>query len=125
MKTNNFEVILVGSGKLTDEENTTTVEKFKEIITKNGGTVASDATWGRRKLAYEVAKEKTGIYNFLYITGTGETVKEMELQMGYDEQVIKYFVLAVKDLDKAKADFEALKEDPLKNAKLITEAIGA
>ena len=125
MKTNNFEVILVGSGKLTDEENTTTVEKFKEIITKNGGSVASESTWGRRKLAYEVQKEKTGIYNMLYISGTGEMIKEMELQMGYDETVIKYFVLAVKDLEKAKADFEALKADPQINAKLITEAIGA
>lgn len=125
MELRNYEVIMIASGDLTDDENKKAVDKFKELVENNGGKIATQTDWGRRKLAYEVNKQRYGIYNFYYMQANGEILEEMERQMGYDEQILKFFVTSVKDLNKAKADFEALKADPLKNAKLINDVIGA
>jgi len=121
---NNFEMILVTDGALTTEENETVVTKFKEIITKSGGTVADTASWGRRKLAYEMNKKKHGIYTLIYCTASGATIDEIQLQTGYDDQVLKAYVVSVKDLAQAKQSFEELLAEPKKTSKLITEVGG-
>lgn len=122
---NNFEMIVVADAKLTDEESQAVFAKFKGIIENGGGTVKLESGWGRRRLAYEIDKKKHGIYQLLYVEGNGELIDELERQFGYDDNIIKFFVVAVEDLEKAYKDFEALKTDPSKNANLVKEAMGA
>ncbi len=124
MKTNTFEIILVTEGGLTPEENQKIVEKFSDILQKKDGTIVSHADWGRRRLAYAINKKNWGHFNFFFVTGNGAMIEEFHLQCGYDEQIIKSFVVSVADADKALKDFDALKEDPKKNSKLITESVG-
>ncbi len=122
---NNFEIIMVADAKLTDEESQGVFGKFKEIVKNQGGEVKFESGWGRRKLAYEIDKKRHGIYQIMYIEGNGELIEELERQFGYDDNIIKFFVVAVDDLEKAKNDFEALKSDPSKNATLVRESMGA
>lgn len=122
---NNFEVVAIVDAKLTDAESQAVFEKFKGIVGNSGGKVVFESGWGRRRLAYEINKKKHGIYHVLYVEGDGEMISELERQFGYDENVIKYFVIAVGDLAKARSDFEALKADPYKNANLVKESMGA
>jgi len=61
----------------------------------------------------------------LYLEGPGSMVEETKRQMGYDEQVLKYFLTVVEDFTKTKKEFEALLADPAKNAKLVTDVLGA
>ncbi|MBU2513041.1 30S ribosomal protein S6 [bacterium] len=122
---NNFEVVMIADAKLTDEESRGVFEKFKGIVKNQGGEVKFESGWGRRKLAYEIDKKRHGIYHLLYIEGNGELVDELERQFGYDDNIIKFFVIAVDDLEKAHTGFEALKSDPGKNAGLVKEAMGA
>ncbi len=121
---NNFEIVMIADVNLTDEESQTVFDKFKELIKSNGGEVKFESGWGRRKLAYEVNKMEYGIYHLLYIKGNGALIEEIERQFSYDDKVIKYFVIAVDDLEKAYNDFEAIKSEPLKNANLVREAMG-
>ena len=51
---------------------------------------------------------KHGIYYLLWAEGDGDTIEEMERQFGYDDKVIKFFVVIVDDLEKAYNGFEAL-----------------
>lgn len=125
MSTNNYEVILVANASQTDEECNQVFGSFKDIITNAGGEVKFESDWGRRKLSYEINKMKHGVYRLFFITGNGETIRELERQVSYSDDVIKHFVTCVEDLEKEYNDFEALKADPSKNAKLVDEAIGA
>jgi small subunit ribosomal protein S6 len=122
---NNFEIIMITDAKLTDEESQAVFDKFKKIVESGGGQVKFESGWGRRKLAYEIDKKRHGIFHLLYIEGNGELIDELERQFGYDDNIIKFFVVAVEDPEKAYNDFEALKEDPYKNANLVKEAMGA
>lgn len=118
-------MIVVVDGNLTDEEYQGVINKHKEILANIGGELKHEVDWGRRRLAYEVQKRKYGIYYLLYIDGDGEVIEEMSRQYRYDENVIKYFSVKVKDLDEAYNGFVSLKENPLKTANLISEALGA
>jgi small subunit ribosomal protein S6 len=122
---NNFEMVLVADAKLTDEEAQAVFEKFRELIKEGGGEVKLESSWGRRKLAYEIDKKQYGIYHLLYIEGNGELIDNLRRQFGYDDNIIKYFILAVDDLEKAHSEFEALKADPFKSANLVKESMGA
>ena len=121
----NYEIILVGSAALTDDEANGLFEKFKGIISEAGGGVKFESTWGRRRLAYAVQKQSHGIYKMLYAEAKGAVVEELERQCSYDDQMIKYFIYGVDDLETAYNDFEALKENPQKNSELVSEVLGA
>ncbi len=124
MNQNQYELILVGDGSLSMEDNSKLVTKFTGIVEKAGGKVIAKSDWGRRKLPYEINKKGFGIFNLMFLQGNGTMVDDLQRQAGYDDSVLKCFTLLVKDAKKSAADFEALKKDPKKNAKLITEGIG-
>ena len=70
MVLNQYETIFVLSTKtLDDAALEATTEKFKQLITENGGTVESVDVWGKRRLAYPINYETEGYYvlvNFQY-----------------------------------------------------------
>lgn len=110
---------------LTDEESQAVIDKHKEVITNTDGVIKFESSWGRRRLAYEVQKMKSGIYHLFYFEGDGNTIEEMERQFGYDDKVIKFFAITVDDLEEAYNKFETLKADPQKTANLVSESLGA
>ena len=125
MSNKNYEVILVANANQTDEEANQIFGSFKEIIANAGGEVKFESDWGRRRLAYAINKVTHGIYRIFFIEGNGDVVRELERQVSYSDDIIKAFVTTVDDLEKEYNDFEALKADPSKNAKIVDEAIGA
>ncbi|MBU3916584.1 30S ribosomal protein S6 [bacterium] len=122
---NNFEIIMVADANLTDEESQAVFDKFRKLIKNLNGEIKFENSWGRRRLAYEINKKQFGIFQLLYVKGNGALVEEVERQFGYDEKILKFFIMAVDDLEKEYNDFEALKADPNKNANLVKEAMGA
>lgn len=124
-KRNQYEVIMVIDANLTDEESQVVFDKHKETITGANCEIKLEDKWGRRKLAYEIQKQRYGIYYLLYLEGDGDGIEEMELQFGYDDKVIKFFVVKVDNLEETYNKFITIKEDPKKNANLVSEKIGA
>jgi len=124
-KRNTYEIVMVVDANLTDEESQAVLGKHKEIISNAGGEIKFESPWGRRRLGYEINKMKHGIYYLLWAEGDGDTIEEMERQFGYDDKVIKFFVVIVDDLGKAHSDFELLKAEPKKTANLVSDKMGA
>ncbi|MFH2132205.1 MAG: 30S ribosomal protein S6 [bacterium] len=124
-KRNTYEIVMIVDANLTDEESRVVLGKHKEIISNAGGEVKFESSWGRRKLGYEINKMKHGIYYLLWAEGDGDTIEEMERQFGYDDKVIKFFVVIVENLEKAYNAFEALKAEPKKTANLVSDKLGA
>ena len=51
-----YELCVVVTTKIEDEERAATIEKVKAIIERFGGNVTNVDEWGKRKLAYEIQK---------------------------------------------------------------------
>ncbi len=63
------------------------------VIGAEGGKVDNVDIWGRRRLAYEIAKQAEGIYAVVTLTAKPETVSELDRQLGLNESVLRTKVL--------------------------------
>ena len=59
---NKYELAVVLSAKLEDEERAAAMEKVTGYITRFGGTVTDIDEWGKKRLAYEIQKAKEAFY---------------------------------------------------------------
>ncbi|HEY3803861.1 MAG TPA: 30S ribosomal protein S6 [Kofleriaceae bacterium] len=69
--------------------------RIKGVIESMGGKVIKVDNWGKRRLAYEVAKERKGIYLYwLYLAQPG-VVEECERNLRMLDNVIRYLTVKV------------------------------
>ena len=87
---NKYELTVVVSAKLEDEERAATLERVKELITRFGGNVTDVDDWGKRKLAYEIQKMTEGYYSFIHFEADTTVPAEIESRIRIMDNVIRY-----------------------------------
>ncbi len=95
-----YETIFVLKSSISDEEASKEVDKLKAILQREGGEIIRTENMGRKKLAYEVRKEKRGIYTLMHYNGGQNTVFELQRACRLNEAIIKFMTvkIAPKDL---------------------------
>ncbi|MDO8591839.1 MAG: 30S ribosomal protein S6 [bacterium] len=88
--------------------------KVEKIITDNGGKITNTDNWGKRKLAYPIAKNDFAVYVFNTVEMPAEGVQKVEQTLNITDEVIR-FLITKPDL-KAKAKAEALGAEKAKKA---------
>lgn len=87
---NKYELAVVLSAKLEDEERAAAIEQIKGYIVRFGGTVTEVNEWGKRKLAYEIQKMSEAFYYFIQFEGESNCPNEVEAHVRIMESVIRY-----------------------------------
>jgi small subunit ribosomal protein S6 len=72
-------------------------DKLSAIIQKQEGHVLAHADWGKRKLAYRVDKFRQAQYIYLQYLDQGPAVAELERILKYDDKVLKFLTVKLKD----------------------------
>ena len=85
-----YELALVVSAKIEDEERAAIVDKCKSYIERFGGTITNVDEWGKKKLAYEIQKMNEGFYFFIQFDAAATTPAELEERLRIEEGVIRY-----------------------------------
>ena len=75
------------------------IERFEGVITANGGKVTKKENWGLRALAYRMNKNRKGYYVLFNIDAPAKALIELERQMRFDEDVIRYLSIRVDELE--------------------------
>ncbi|MHB8138926.1 MAG: 30S ribosomal protein S6 [Smithellaceae bacterium] len=88
-----YEVIAIVKTDLTEEEILAIMERSSNIITERQGVIAKAEKWGKRRLAYEIKKQKDGFYFFIDYAGDGSIVTEMERNFKIDDRVLKFMTV--------------------------------
>lgn len=87
---NKYELAVVLSAKLEDEERAAAIEKVTGYITRFGGTVVDIDEWGKKRLAYEIQKMREGFYYFVHFESDATVPGEMEKRLRIMDNVIRY-----------------------------------
>lgn len=87
---NKYELAVIVSAKIEDDERAATLEKVKAYIERFGGTVTKVDEWGKKRLAYEVQKMKEGYYYFIQFDADSKVPAEIESRVRIMENVIRY-----------------------------------
>ena len=89
-----YELCVVVSAKIEDEERTATVDKCKSYIERFGGTITNVEDCGKKKLAYEIQKMKEAYYYFIQFDSDSTTPYEVENRVRLMEDVVRYLCVA-------------------------------
>ncbi|MDD6201976.1 MAG: 30S ribosomal protein S6 [Lachnospiraceae bacterium] len=87
---NKYELAVVVSAKIEDEERAATIETVKAVIERFGGKITNVDEWGKKKLAYEVQKMKEAFYYFIQFDAESTTPVEVENRIRIMDNVIRY-----------------------------------
>ena len=88
-----YEVMVILDPSLEERTVEPSLDKYLNVIRKDGGTVDKVDVWGRRRLAYEIHKNAEGIYAVINLNADPDTVKEFNRQLGLNESVLRTKVL--------------------------------
>ncbi len=87
---NQYETVFITTPVLSEAQMKEAVDKFKGIITENGGEIVHEENWGLKKLAYPIQKKSTGFYYLIEFKAAGELIDKLEIQYRRDERVIRF-----------------------------------
>src|SRR5512145_1447816 len=85
-----YESIFIINPNLTDEETNGVIKKMQDVVAKLGGEMTKFEDWGKKKLAYEIKKQKRGHYVFFQFKGTPAAIAELERTYKLTDAVIKF-----------------------------------
>ena len=85
-----YEILVIFDPRPTDEDIAALLVKLQDNLTNLGGTVSKAESWGKRRLAYEIRKQREGTYAVIECSATPATIKEFERQLGLNEQVLRF-----------------------------------
>ncbi|MCP5062071.1 MAG: 30S ribosomal protein S6 [Ignavibacteriae bacterium] len=115
MSTKHYESVVIINSSLEDEQVQQTISNIKESITTNGGEITAIDDWGRKRLAYNINKSKTGYYLISRFTALPAMVVNFERALKLDETIVRYMTIAL--------DKKALENiEKMKNMKVEEEA---
>ncbi len=63
---NKYELAVVVSAKIEDDERAQVIEKVKALVERFGGQISDVDEWGKKRLAYEIQKMKEAFYYFIH-----------------------------------------------------------
>ena len=108
LKFKEYETIYV----LRSDVDADTAEKVQarvaEVVGRDSGKLVKVEAWGRRKLAYPVAKQKRGVYMYVKFVGRGGLVQELERNLKLQDTVLKFQTIQTND----EVDVAGLQIDP-------------
>lgn len=78
------------------EEAEKVLGRVKEVLDRLGGTLVKVDNWGRRKLAYPIAKSPRGVFVLLRFIGPNDVVAEIERNLGILDSVVRFQTIVVK-----------------------------
>ena len=94
---NKYELAVVLSAKIEDEERAAAMEKITDMITRLGGTVTDVDEWGKKRLAYEIQKMREGFYYFIHFDADSQLPAQLEERMRIAENVLRYLIVRPDD----------------------------
>jgi len=84
-----YELMVILDPETEDRTVGSTVDKFLQVVKKDGGTVDNVDIWGRRRLAYDIKKKSEGIYAVVNFTSEPATAQELDRQLNLSESIMR------------------------------------
>ena len=94
-----YEHVFLARQDISSQQVEALVDTFKGVIENNGGKVEKVEGWGLKTLAYRIKKNRKAHFTLLNLDAPPAAVKEMERQMGINEDILRFMTIKVEALD--------------------------
>jgi small subunit ribosomal protein S6 len=84
-----YELMVILDPDLEERTVAPSLDKFLNVIRQGGGSIEKVDVWGRRRLAYDIAKKSEGIYAVVDMNAEPALAQELDRQLGLNESVLR------------------------------------
>ena len=102
-----YETILITHVDLSEDELSSLITRYGDIVTGQKGILVKVERWGKRRLAYLIKKQARGFYILIDYAGVSAVVNELERNLKIDDKILKFMTVLKAD----KVDPEALEKE--------------
>ncbi|MFA6197380.1 MAG: 30S ribosomal protein S6 [Sulfurimonas sp.] len=127
-----YENLVIVKPTFTAEEIQASIKAIEEVITSNGGEIATTQTMGMRKLAYPINKNERGYYHVVYYKIAPAAISEIERRFRINEDLLRFMTIKydtnreiaawAKLVEKAQRPASAQTKEPIEIAAIAFEA---
>lgn len=89
-----YEIVTIyNPGLESDEAYDAQIERFKSLVTEQGGEIVNVDKWGRRRLAYEVNGLTEGYYVVMRFNAESAVAAELERVLKITDTVVRHLLV--------------------------------
>ena len=92
-----YELVVIISPEVADEDVPATLEKMGQYITDRGGTITEVNQWGRRKLAYPIQQFLEGNYVLTQFKIEPKMTAELDASLRLAEEILRHLLVRLGD----------------------------
>jgi small subunit ribosomal protein S6 len=107
-----YELMVIFTPVLAEDEFRAAQQKFSDFITNGGGQIVHSDAQGLRSLAYPIAKKTTGLYWLMEYQAPTDVNHKLEIQMNRDESIMRQMITR---LDKYAVQYNARRRSGVKS----------
>ena len=93
---NKYESVIIINPNIEEDAVKALVENFSNLI-NNDGKVEKVDNLGKRRLAYEIKKQKEAYYQVIYFEAKPELIAELERNYRITDDVMKFFTKKIEE----------------------------
>jgi small subunit ribosomal protein S6 len=101
--TRQYELVYITPPEATEEQLNELHAQVATVVERFQGTIEKTENWGRRKLAYEIGRQREGVYVLELINGPGAMTAELDRRLRVLDIVVRHIIVRV-DEDLAVAE---------------------
>ncbi len=106
-----YECVLIARNDVTQAQVELIADGIATQLEGEQGTIQKREYWGLRSLAYRIKKNRKGHYLLLGLDAQPASIKEMERQLGLNEDVLRFMTIRVEAIDEAPSAILSRKGD--------------
>lgn len=102
MPTRVYELMIIIDADVDDMTGKAVIQRAKEMIEADGGTVPTVDHWGRRRFAYTINHKSEGVYSVLEIVTDAANLDEVDRYLRLADEVVRHKLFRLPDSEAVK-----------------------
>ncbi|WP_062011640.1 30S ribosomal protein S6 [Aureimonas sp. AU4] len=106
-----YEHVFLARQDISGQQVEALVDQYRGVIEANGGKVGKVENWGLKTLTYRIKKNRKAYYTLMNIDAPAAAVVEMERQMRFNEDILRYITIRVEEHDENQSAMMQKRDD--------------
>ena len=102
MSTRVYELMIIIDQDVADVDGKAIIERTKQMIEADGGSVPTVDHWGRRRFAYAINHKNEGVYSVLEIVTQSRNLDEVDRFLRLADEVVRHKLIRLPDAEAAR-----------------------
>ncbi|HDZ73275.1 30S ribosomal protein S6 [Aurantimonas sp. C2-6-R+9] len=106
-----YEHVFLARQDISNQQVDQLVEQYRGVLESNGGSVGKVENWGLKTLTYRINKNRKAYYTLMNIDAPSAAVQEMERQMRFNEDILRYITIRVEEHEEGQSAMMQKRDD--------------